>query len=285
MRLSRLRSAFSLVEVLIVLGMITVLIGMTLPMLGEARRASQRVQCASRLRQHAIAIADYARDFNDMAPYVFAADRGRDWSICLGTDPCVAFPSKVIEEYPPWWMQNAAMTLWDLPLVDLVYGGTTLNSSLNCPADVENISNRDRRRREGLTRSIQTWTRSYQMSGAFVWEPTALDPDHPELLLDMNAMRGQTLGSVVFPSSKILVSEQAPYHDPRFFSRGAVPPHPHLLQFAHLDGSVVMMPSDKLTPGVVPDPTGLMVPDLSTNPLDFTISYPSWGVRGIDHSS
>src|ERR1700722_19614124 len=59
------RGGFTLVELLVVIGIIAVLISLLLPALNRAREAGKTVACLSNLRQCAMGFRQYANDYQD----------------------------------------------------------------------------------------------------------------------------------------------------------------------------------------------------------------------------
>jgi prepilin-type N-terminal cleavage/methylation domain-containing protein/prepilin-type processing-associated H-X9-DG protein len=62
------RFGFTLVELLVVIGIIAVLVGLLLPAVGRAREQSRRTACLSNLRQLGFAMITYANDHRDRLP-------------------------------------------------------------------------------------------------------------------------------------------------------------------------------------------------------------------------
>ena len=72
-------AAFTLVELLVVIGIIAVMISILLPALNKARRAGQTVSCASNMRQLGFAFNAYINDNHGMIPYAAIDDSSLGW--------------------------------------------------------------------------------------------------------------------------------------------------------------------------------------------------------------
>ena len=66
----RTRSAFTLVELLVVIAIIAILIALLLPALSSARAVARSAQCMSNERQHGLALAQYHTDWEGFFPLI-----------------------------------------------------------------------------------------------------------------------------------------------------------------------------------------------------------------------
>lgn len=106
-RVHTARRAFTLVDVLVSLGVIALLIGLMLPALTGIRETSRKVVCSSNIRQIGISTAMYADDYRRNVP--FSRFYNKSWQIDQQFEPQTLMLAKVA---PPTPSASAANS-WD----------------------------------------------------------------------------------------------------------------------------------------------------------------------------
>src|SRR5690349_13517115 len=86
------RAAFTLVELLVVIGIIALLISMLLPALSKARENAKLVACSSQLRQIVVAARAYAVDNRDALPPWALDDGSPGYSVYRTSAPASSGP-------------------------------------------------------------------------------------------------------------------------------------------------------------------------------------------------
>jgi prepilin-type N-terminal cleavage/methylation domain-containing protein len=117
---SQKRRGFTLVELLVVIGIIAVLIGVLLPVLSKSRAAANRTMCLCNIRQLGTAILMYCNENNGWFP------------TSANPDDSVAY--KQYADDWVWWQANRKLD--DSIVAKYVGRGEKLKNLLRCPADV-----------------------------------------------------------------------------------------------------------------------------------------------------
>jgi prepilin-type N-terminal cleavage/methylation domain-containing protein/prepilin-type processing-associated H-X9-DG protein len=116
---SRKITGFSLIEMLVVIGIVTLLAGLLLPALSASKVSAQRIKCMGNLRQVMIATASYVQDTGVYPPlFIDAQDKstnffwpellqpytGNTWYEPLYTCPSFASVARTVRD--SWWDTN-----------------------------------------------------------------------------------------------------------------------------------------------------------------------------------
>ncbi|MFG0329467.1 MAG: type II secretion system protein [Phycisphaerales bacterium] len=145
--------AFTIVEVLVVIGIIALLIAIILPTLSRSRAASRTTECAGKMRQLAAAMTQYADDHRDWLPRALRlndpANRDVEAEWLLPYDDCPAYWQEIgfpimllpyldVEVKNPWdygtlgragdpnFIADESATLFDCPSNEIPRGDPTL---------------------------------------------------------------------------------------------------------------------------------------------------------------
>ncbi len=81
-RTGRITSGFTLVELLVVIGIVAVLVAMVVPSLQQARAQMRTTACASNLRQQGVALVNYCLNERDTS-YPYTARWSANWMVLI----------------------------------------------------------------------------------------------------------------------------------------------------------------------------------------------------------
>jgi prepilin-type N-terminal cleavage/methylation domain-containing protein/prepilin-type processing-associated H-X9-DG protein len=121
------RSAFTLVEVLVVIAIIGVLVALLLPAIQQARETARQAQCRSNLKQMGLALHNYHGSHGAFPPGVVSKLANPEWVLPAGN--CTAAP----DDFGPGWSFFARM----LPYLEqaAVHSSINFNLRLDHPAN------------------------------------------------------------------------------------------------------------------------------------------------------
>lgn len=180
------RTAFTLLELLIVTAMVAVLLAIAAPSLSKARIGARNAVSLSNLRSHVQVITSYANDYSDFFPYLTVPNA--QYSVIRGGGIAI------LGDY------FVASSAWNIGLADGYYDGNALNASFYDPDDPDGVT--------GLEGSHPVFS-TYRYSCTLFtlpefWSATTRKSGHSQWLPVRAA-------SVTAPSAKALLSSFFPY--------------------------------------------------------------------------
>jgi prepilin-type N-terminal cleavage/methylation domain-containing protein len=141
------RGAFTLVELLVVIGIIALLIAILLPSLARARESAKNAQCLSNLRQLGMVYQFYANDYKDQIPIGY--EGGSPWTgyfICAsGKDyPLMGclFQGKYLDAPQAFYCPSQNDPRWQYATAENVYpppapGGQHTRAGYTCRPTIQ----------------------------------------------------------------------------------------------------------------------------------------------------
>lgn len=228
---------FTLVELLVVIGVIAVLIAILLPALGRARRQAQAVQCASNLRQVGQAMSMYVIENKGYLPHPQTAEA---WPECFWTYKLQPYLMRVKKDS----VSGFTSANYRLSFEDTYRCPSKLNFRMEGPSDVNRVS-------YGMNQFVYPWTGRATRNAADTTAPSrrhvkivragewtlnnTKDLTKVALVLENNAglysVPNYDLVYIVSPSAKASSNKPALWHnknDNVLFCDGHVEPVPNM---------------------------------------------------------
>jgi prepilin-type N-terminal cleavage/methylation domain-containing protein/prepilin-type processing-associated H-X9-DG protein len=176
------RRAFTLVELLVVIGIIALLLAILLPALGKARENARAIRCASNERQIMVAVFTYAGENKNKLP-IFPTIPDQDV-----TSPYLAMVMESLGTY-----SYIKGTLW-------TFVGPTQEvrrSVFNCPTDEGDF-------RPVLLGTANQTAASYQRNFTYSFNHLLYGTKDPKT----NRPSGARITDIIHPNQKILICEE-----------------------------------------------------------------------------
>ncbi len=223
------RSAFTLIELLIVIAIIAMLIGILLPSLGKARSSGRELRCMSNLRQSHLAFtlyADRSRGFYPAQrdPLIYSPD---DLEVRTGR-------ATAGEPKGYWlWMGRGMRDILRPYLGEF----TTAESPgvMICPADTTPD--------DAYSKTSYAYSMAFYRSVANINSLSSITDQFGTTDAEPH---GQLAEQVRFPSDKILAGEWGSFHRPVRNEFGGWWDHFGVRRFAFADGSVSPLAHDEI---------------------------------------
>lgn len=285
------RNGFSLIELLVVIGVVALLVSILLPALAAARKTARQAVCAANLKQFATAHASYAADYRDrIASFTTTVEDAPEIPGPAPTTPVEAAADQAVDilRRRAHRTDIERIRAWT-PFV--MYGHLVINDYLQqrlpepmvvCPEDTLRLRwqtdprNFEQNFLPGIERPETTYgttgtnnLRRWPYSSSYQLVPAAYSPDtrsgplftvwqrpgYKHTRWDMGQARlgGRRLTEVTFPSAKVLMTEQNAWHQHKY---GVPYYHMHNAatpQVMLADTSVRIIDTARTNPGFQPN--------------------------------
>ena len=225
------RRGFSLVELLVVFGVVMILIGLMMPSIARVRTEARGIVCQSEMRQLSTMILAYTSDHKDSIPFPLTRLSDGLWTMSGGSQ---------------WTAVRAvaATNYWPVAMFD-EFNRSMYADILLCPQDQHTLEERALMAAElGVDEQDVQAPAPRTLSSALYLDWQALKQDL--VRWDDRFLRIARLHDVRFASQKSLLIESEPYHEPGYahvvssegFYISPLPdPDRYRLMIAAVDGS------------------------------------------------